>query len=107
MIDLFEEARAIELDERLATGVRGHHRPPSCCERPPPAATRASAGPTAAGSRPGALADLVTVGARLRAARRHRAEHAVEAARVRGGAPRDVRHVIVGGALDRARRRAT
>ena len=25
VIDLFEEARAIELDERLATGVRGHH----------------------------------------------------------------------------------
>ena len=26
-IDLFEEARAIELDERLATGVRGNHTP--------------------------------------------------------------------------------
>ena len=25
VIDLFEEARAIELDERLVTGVRGHH----------------------------------------------------------------------------------
>ena len=25
VIDLFEEARAVELDERLATGVRGHH----------------------------------------------------------------------------------
>jgi formiminoglutamate deiminase len=27
VIDLFEEARAVELDERLATGRRGHHRP--------------------------------------------------------------------------------
>lgn len=26
VIDLFEEARAVELDERLATNVRGHHR---------------------------------------------------------------------------------
>ena len=30
-IDLFEEARAIELDERLATGVRGNSRFLTCC----------------------------------------------------------------------------
>src|SRR4029450_12340862 len=27
VIDLFEEARAVELDERLASERRGHHRP--------------------------------------------------------------------------------
>jgi formiminoglutamate deiminase len=27
VVDLFEEARAVELDERLATGRRGHHEP--------------------------------------------------------------------------------
>ena len=27
MVDLFEEARTVELDERLATGRRGTHRP--------------------------------------------------------------------------------
>jgi formiminoglutamate deiminase len=29
VVDLFEEARAVELDERLATGRRGLHRPPA------------------------------------------------------------------------------
>jgi formiminoglutamate deiminase len=29
MVDLFEEARAVELHQRLATGRRGHHRPAS------------------------------------------------------------------------------
>jgi formiminoglutamate deiminase len=49
--DLFEEARAVELDQRLVTGRRGHHQP---------AALLAAA---AAGStlRPGAPADLCTV----------------------------------------------
>ena len=42
VIDLFEEARAIELDERLATGVRGAHRAADAPRAPPrPAATRA------------------------------------------------------------------
>ncbi len=27
VVDLFEEARAVEMDERLATGRRGHHEP--------------------------------------------------------------------------------
>ncbi len=27
VIDLFEEARALELDQRLVTGIRGHHHP--------------------------------------------------------------------------------
>ena len=52
VIDPFEEARAIELDERLATGVRGIHRAPDLLRRRPRAATRRSAGRRAAGSRP-------------------------------------------------------
>jgi formiminoglutamate deiminase len=60
MIDLFEEARAVELNERLATERRGHHRPADLLT----AAT--GAGMTALGwdaghLAPGHLADLVTV----------------------------------------------
>jgi formiminoglutamate deiminase len=60
VIDLFEEARAVELDERLVSERRGHHRP----ERLLAAAT--GAGMAALGwdggrLAPGALADLVAV----------------------------------------------
>jgi formiminoglutamate deiminase len=60
VIDLFEEARAVELNERLATERRGHHRPADLLT----AATEA--GMTALGwdaghLTPGHLADLVTV----------------------------------------------
>jgi formiminoglutamate deiminase len=60
MIDLFEEARAVELNERLATERRGHHQPADLLT----AAT--AAGMTALGwdagrLAPGHLADLVTV----------------------------------------------
>jgi formiminoglutamate deiminase len=61
VVDLFEEARAVELHQRLATERRGHHRPADLLA----AATKAGmdalgwdAGPLA----PGRLADLVTVG---------------------------------------------
>ena len=60
VIDLFEEARAVELDERLATERRGHHQPADLLA----AATKA--GMTALGwdagrLAPGQLADLVTL----------------------------------------------
>jgi formiminoglutamate deiminase len=60
VIDLFEEARAVELNERLATERRGQHRPADLLT----AATEA--GMTALGwdagrLAPGRLADLVTV----------------------------------------------
>ena len=63
-IDLFEEARAVELDERLATGVRGAPPRRRAARAPRPrAATRRLGWPEAGGDRaPGALADLVTVG---------------------------------------------
>lgn len=61
VIDLFEEARGVELDERLATGNRGTHRAASLLE----AATvrgHASLGWNTAGVlQPGSLADFVTL----------------------------------------------
>lgn len=62
VIDLFEEARALELDQRLATGIRGHHDPASLLG----AATRGGAAsvgwPEAGVIAVGAPADLTVVG---------------------------------------------
>jgi formiminoglutamate deiminase len=61
VVDLFEEARAVELDERLATGRRNHHDPAALLA----AATAAgmdALGWDAGQLAPGRLADLVTVG---------------------------------------------
>ena len=52
VIDLFEEARAVEMDERLATRRRGIHRP----------ADLLSAATAGNRLRPGAAADFITVG---------------------------------------------
>jgi formiminoglutamate deiminase len=60
VVDLFEEARAVELDERLVTGRRGHHDPAGLLAAATAAGMDAlgwDAGPLA----PGRLADLVTV----------------------------------------------
>jgi cytosine/adenosine deaminase-related metal-dependent hydrolase len=61
VVDLFEEARAVELDERLATRARGHWSAVELLD----AATRAGhAGlgyPDAGSIAPGARADLVAV----------------------------------------------
>ncbi|HEX7623350.1 MAG TPA: amidohydrolase family protein, partial [Anaeromyxobacteraceae bacterium] len=92
----FEEARAVELDERLATGVRGHHQPAGLLA----AATRdgyASLGwPEGGALAPGALADLVRVGldgVRMAGAR----GGDPVATLIFAGAAADVRDVIVGG----------
>jgi formiminoglutamate deiminase len=96
IIEPFEEARAVELDERLVTGVRGHH-----------AATELLAAATVNGYASlgwanggaitsGALADLAVVAldtVRLAGTPR---EHLLEAL-VFAGAAADVRHVIVAG----------
>ncbi|HUR85207.1 MAG TPA: formimidoylglutamate deiminase [Solirubrobacteraceae bacterium] len=62
VIDLLEEARAVELDERLASGARGRHSPAALLE----AATAggyASLGLSDGGRiAAGALADLATIG---------------------------------------------
>ena len=94
VIDLFEEARAVELDERLRTGRRGHW---SAAELLGAAFGHTSLGWDDAGElAPGARADLVTIatdtprtaGFTLRSA----AETAVFAA-----SAADVRHVVVDG----------
>jgi formiminoglutamate deiminase len=96
VIDLFEEARAVELDERLASGARGLHRPADLL-RAATANGYASLGwPEGGRLEPGALADLVTVsleGVRLAGTP---PEDAVAAA-VFAAAAGDVRHVMVGG----------
>jgi cytosine/adenosine deaminase-related metal-dependent hydrolase len=61
MVDLFEEARAVELDERLVSGRRGHHDPAGLLT----AATASgmdALGWDAGRLAPGQLADLVAVG---------------------------------------------
>jgi formiminoglutamate deiminase len=97
IIDPFEEARAVELDERLVTGERGIHRPAELL-RNATAGGYASLGWDAAGFEPGMLADLVTVGldsVRLADADRDQ----LPAALVFSATAADVRKVIVGGEL--------
>ena len=61
MIDPFEEARAIELDERLATGVRGAHRAPDLLRAATAGGYAALGWPDGGRLEPGALADLTTL----------------------------------------------
>jgi cytosine/adenosine deaminase-related metal-dependent hydrolase len=96
VIDLFEESRAVEHHERLATLVRGSHDAPTLLR----AATsngHASLGwPEAGRIEAGAPADLCTVrldSPRLAGARR---EHLLESI-VFAATAADVDHVVVGG----------
>ena len=96
LIDIFEEGRAVELDERLESGVRGGHSAAELLS----AATAGGAGsigwPDAGRIESGALADLVTVGfdgVRLAGTS---AKHALESV-VFAGTAGDVRNVLVGG----------
>jgi formiminoglutamate deiminase len=95
-IEPLEEARAVELDERLATGVRGRHSAADLLH----AATRAGyeclGWPEGGWIREGGLADLVTFrtdGVRLAGAP---AEDLIDSL-VFAAAAADVRDVIVGG----------
>jgi formiminoglutamate deiminase len=93
VIDPFEEARAVELDQRLVTGERGHHEPEDLLS----ALTEtgyAALGWDGGALRPGALADLVTVdlcSVRLRDAAD------IAGSLVYAAHPADVRRVMVGG----------
>ncbi|TDB91264.1 formimidoylglutamate deiminase [Actinomadura sp. 7K534] len=96
VIDLFEEARAVELDERLRTRVRGHW---TAGELLAAATCNGHSGlgwPEAGRLEPGAYADLVTVD--LGSVRTAGAGpgHAAEAA-VFAATAADVRHVVVSG----------
>ncbi len=96
IIDLLEEARRVELGERLATGERGHFTAPELATAAT-AAGHASLGWADAGDiAPGGLADLVTVALdspRTAGARRATALESV----VFGATAADVRHVVVSG----------
>jgi formiminoglutamate deiminase len=96
IIDPFEEARAIELDERLASGVRGVH-PATDLLRAATAGGYAALGwPDGGRLAAGALADLTTVsldGVRLAGTRPEEAVPSVVFAAAAG----DVRDVMVGG----------
>jgi formiminoglutamate deiminase len=96
MIEPLEEARAVELDERLASGVRGQHTASDLLKAATAGGYESLGWPDGGSIRAGALADLVVVrrgGVRLAGVP---ADDAV-AALVFAGAAADVRHVIVGG----------
>jgi formiminoglutamate deiminase len=96
VIDLFEEARAVELDERLATGVRGGQTADALLAAATAHGYAALGWPDGGRIEAGALADLTTVslgGVRLAGTR---PENAVAAA-VFAGAASDVTDVMVGG----------
>jgi formiminoglutamate deiminase len=93
VIDLFEEARAVELDQRLVTGVRGHHEPEALLAGAT-ATGYAALGWDGGALRPGACADLVAIG--LDSVRLAGAEDLVGSV-VYAAHPADVRRVMVGG----------
>jgi formiminoglutamate deiminase len=95
-IDLFEEARGVELDERLVDGVRGVHSAAELLGAATAGGQASIGWPEAGRIEPGALADLVTIGlegVRLAGAS---PEHLIESA-VFAATAADVRHAIVGG----------
>ncbi len=64
VIDLFEEARAIELDERLVTGVRGHHAAGALLDAASAGGYECLGWSDGGRLQAGALADFATVGLR-------------------------------------------
>jgi formiminoglutamate deiminase len=96
MIDPFEEARAIELDERLESGQRGGHSAAELLRAATAGGCVSIGWPEAGRIAPGALADLVTVGLEGVRLAGTGADHALESV-VFAGTAADVRDVIVGG----------
>ncbi|MDQ6921510.1 MAG: amidohydrolase family protein, partial [Candidatus Dormibacteraeota bacterium] len=95
VIDLFEEARAIELDQRLVSGHRGHHSPEALLEALT-ASGAAALGWDAGRLEPGRLADFVAVDlATVRLAGWSPDDLLRQV--VYGAAPPDVTNVVVGG----------
>jgi formiminoglutamate deiminase len=103
VVDLFEEGRAAELDERLATGTRGHFTGAELLAAATEAGMRALGWP-AGRIEPGRLADLVTVGLDGVRLAGTRPEHALDAVAFAATAA-DVTHTVVGGDLVVATRR--
>jgi formiminoglutamate deiminase len=96
VVDLLEEARALELDERLARLERGVRTPAELLRAATDAGHRALGWPEAGRIEAGALADLVTIG--LDGVRTAGADgEEAAAAAVFAASAADVRSVVVGG----------
>jgi formiminoglutamate deiminase len=96
-IDLFEEARAVELDERLASGERGRHSAAELLRAATESGHACLGWPDAGRIEPGARADLVTVSLDSVRLAGTTPESALESV-VFAGAAADVLHVVVDGA---------
>jgi formiminoglutamate deiminase len=96
VIDLFEEARAVELDERLRTGERGHWTAAELLTTATTAGHRSLGWPDAGTLAVGARADLVTVATDTIRTAGFTPATAAETAVFAAGAA-DVRSVIVDG----------
>jgi cytosine/adenosine deaminase-related metal-dependent hydrolase len=93
---MFEEARAVELDERLETGVRGGHSASELLQAATAGGYESIGWPEGGRIEPGTLADLVTVGLDGVRLAGTSADHALESLVFAAG-PGDVSEVIVGG----------
>ena len=96
VIDLFEEARAVELNERLATNRRGGHRPSALLRAATSGGAESLGWPEAGRIAAGALADLAVVGLDSVRLAGVDAAHALDAVTFAAAAA-DVRAVMVGG----------
>jgi formiminoglutamate deiminase len=96
VVDLFEETRAVELDERLATQVRGNHVVPSLLEAATVRGHHCLGWTDAGRLAVGTLADLVTVDLQSVRTAGSTPDHALATA-VFAATSADVRHVVVGG----------
>jgi len=96
VIDLFEEARAVELDQRLVTNVRGHHRPAELLSMATGNGHRSLGWPDGGDLCVGAPADLTTVA--LDSTRLAGLDPSSTAAgAVFAASAADVHHVVIGG----------
>jgi formiminoglutamate deiminase len=96
VIDLFDEARAVELDERLASGERGTHGATALLTAATVAGHRSLGWHAAGRIAVGATADLVAVGLSSPRTAGTPVEHAIAAVVFAAGAA-DVTDVVVGG----------
>jgi formiminoglutamate deiminase len=96
LIDMFEEARATELDERLETGMRGGHSAAGLLRSATAEGCAAIGWPEAGEIAAQGLADLVTVGLDGVRLAGTSADHALESL-VFAASAADVREVIAGG----------
>jgi formiminoglutamate deiminase len=96
VIDLLEEARAVELDERLATQVRGSHSAADLLNAATSGGYRSIGWPDGGRIEAGALADLATVSFKSVRLAGTTSETALESV-VFAATAADVTHVIAGG----------